>query len=162
MPVGNKGGGSIRKIKHKNGFTLIELMIVMAIICTLSAIAVPNFIRYRQQALETKAIVEIKLIEKEIILFQIDTGYLPGSLADIGLGSLLDPWGNPYEYLNFENVKGKGKMRKDHSLVPVNTDFDLYSMGANGKSSSAFTAQGSRDDIVRANNGQYVGSVSNY
>lgn len=137
-------------------------MIVMAIIGTLSAIAIPNFIRYRQRALEDRAIVEIKQIGTEITLFQVDTGNLPESLADIGLGSLLDPWENPYQYLNCETAKGKGKFRKDHNLVPVNTDFDLYSMGPDGKSQSPFTAQASRDDIVRANNGQYVGSVSNY
>lgn len=134
----------------------------MAIIGTLSAIAIPNFIRYRQRALEARAIVEIKQIGTEITLFQVDTGNLPESLADIGLGSLLDPWENPYQYLNCETAKGKGKFRKDHNLVPVNTDFDLYSMGPDGKSQSPFTAQASRDDIVRANNGQYVGSVSNY
>jgi general secretion pathway protein G len=148
--------------KHKNGFTLLELMIVIAIIGTLSAIAVPNYIRYRQLAFDLKAILEIKQIEKEITLFQIDTGGLPDSLADIGLDTLRDSWGNPYQYLNFETVKGKGKMRKDHSMVPVNTDYDLYSLGPDGKSSSPFTAKSSRDDIVRANNGQYIGSVSNY
>jgi general secretion pathway protein G len=137
-------------------------MIVMGIIGTLAAIAVPNYIRYRQRAFVVKAIVEIRQIGTEITLFQVDTGNLPDSLADIGLGSLLDPWGNPYQYLNFETVKGKGELRKDHNLVPVNTDYDLYSMGQDGKSNSPFTAQASRDDIVRANNGQYVGSVSDY
>jgi general secretion pathway protein G len=137
-------------------------MIVIAIIATLSAIAIPNFIRYRERALEARAISEVKQISTEIILFQIDTGDLPLSLADIGLNTLLDPWKNPYQYLNFETVKGKGQMRKDHNLVPVNSDFDLYSMGSDGKSQSPFTANASRDDIVRANDGQYVGSVSNY
>jgi general secretion pathway protein G len=137
-------------------------MIVIAIIATLSAIAIPNFIRYRERALEARAIVEIKQISTEIILFQSDSGDLPLSLADIGLDTLRDPWGNPYQYLNFETVKGLGQMRKDHNLVPVNSDFDLYSMGADGKSQSPFTANASRDDIVRANDGQYVGSVSNY
>jgi len=35
-------------------------------------------------------------------------------------------------------------------------------MGADGKSTSPFTAQESRDDIVRANDGRFVGLVSNY
>jgi general secretion pathway protein G len=137
-------------------------MIVTAIIGTLSAIAVPSYIGYRQRAFDLNAILEIKQIEKEISLFQIDTGDLPDSLADIGLDTLSDPWGNPYQYLNFDTVKGKGKMRKDHNLVPVNTDYDLYSMGPDGASSSPFTAKSSRDDIVRANNGQYIGPVSDY
>jgi general secretion pathway protein G len=53
-------------------------------------------------------------------------------------------------------------MRKDHLLAPVNADFDLYSMGKDGQSMVPFTAKASRDDIVRANNGGYVGLVSDY
>lgn len=150
---------------YKNwGFTLIELMIVIAIIGTLAGIAIPNYSAYRQRAIEVRIITEMQLIEKEITLFQVDNDALPDSLAEIGLDKLLDAWGNPYQYLNFATIKGKGvgKMRKDHNLVPVNTDYDLYSMGPDGESKSPFTAKASRDDIVRANNGQYIGSVSNY
>ena len=76
---------------------------------------------------------------------------------------------NPYEYLKIEGIekndkekKSVGKMRKDRNMVPVNSDFDLYSKGKDGKSSTPFTAKTSRDDIVRANNGRYVGPVSDY
>jgi len=150
-------------IQNKNsGFTLIEVMIVIAIIGTLAGIAIPSYKKHIEEARLTRIISEIKLIEKEIILFQVDNDALPDNLADIGLDTLKDPWGNPYQYLNFATVKGTGKMRKDHSMVPVNTDYDLYSMGADGKTASPFTAKASRDDIVRANNGQYIGPVSNY
>lgn len=57
---------------------------------------------------------------------------------------------------------GNGKVRKDHNLVPLNTDYDLYSMGEDGASVSPLTAKASRDDIVRANNGRYVGLASDY
>ena len=137
-------------------------MIVIAIIGTLAAIAVPNYISYRQRAVAIKIITEIKLIEREITLFQIDNNALPNSLAEIGLGSMQDPWGNPYQYMNFETLIGDGLKRKDHSTVPVNTDYDLYSMGADGVTAFPFTTAASRDDIVRANNGQYIGLVSNY
>ena len=53
-------------------------------------------------------------------------------------------------------------MRKDHKMVPVNSDFDLYSKGRDGKSQTPFTSKASRDDIVRANNGRYIGLVSGY
>ncbi len=152
------------KFFQKNGFTLIELMIVIAIIGTLAGIAMPNYVSYRQKAINLKVILEIKLIEKEITLFEIDNGGLPNSLADIGLDTLRDPWGNPYRYLNHANVKGKskGEKRKNLNDNPVNTDYDLYSMGPDGKSSTPFRPPASHDDIVRANNGLYVGSVSNY
>jgi hypothetical protein len=50
----------------------------------------------------------------------------------------------------------------DHSLVPINTDFDLYSMGPDGRNSPPLTAKHSRDDIVRANNGAFIGVASDY
>lgn len=52
--------------------------------------------------------------------------------------------------------------RKDHALHPLNTDFDLYSCGKDGETAKPLTAQKSRDDIIRANDGQYIGLASNY
>ena len=52
--------------------------------------------------------------------------------------------------------------RKDRFLVPVNSTFDLYSMGPDGESVPPFTAAKSRDDIVRANDGGYVGRASGF
>jgi len=54
------------------------------------------------------------------------------------------------------------KARIDHQLHPINCDYDLYSKGADGKSTAPLTAKISQDDIIRANNGGYVGLVSNY
>jgi general secretion pathway protein G len=56
----------------------------------------------------------------------------------------------------------KGQARKDHSLVPLNSDYDLYSTGPDGATASPLTAQASRDDILRANNGRFVGPASMY
>jgi general secretion pathway protein G len=47
-------------------------------------------------------------------------------------------------------------------LVPVNSDYDLYSMGPDGDSKPPFTAKASRDDIVRASNGSWIGPVSEF
>jgi general secretion pathway protein G len=74
----------------------------------------------------------------------------------------IDPWGHPYQYLSFSGLKGKGEMRKDKNLVPINSDYDLYSMGPDGESQTPLTAKASRDDIIRANNGGYVGIAENY
>ena len=56
----------------------------------------------------------------------------------------------------------QGKLRKDRFLVPVNSDYDLYSKGQDRKSSTPFTAKASQDDIVRANDGAYVGLASEF
>jgi general secretion pathway protein G len=55
-----------------------------------------------------------------------------------------------------------GQPRKDRFLVPINTDFDLYSMGRDGESVPALTAAKSRDDVVRAANGSYIGLASRF
>jgi general secretion pathway protein G len=72
----------------------------------------------------------------------------------------LDPWGNPYEYLDIEF--GSGTPRKDHALHPIDSDFDLYSKGKDGGRAAPITASQSRDDIVPANDGQFIGLASNY
>jgi len=46
--------------------------------------------------------------------------------------------------------------------VPVNSDFDLYSKGKDKESVAAFTAKMSHDDIVRANNGMFVGLADDF
>jgi general secretion pathway protein G len=142
------------------GFTLLELMIVIAIIGTLAAIAIPNFIGYREKARNTVAITDIKNIERAILAFVGDNKRLPNTLVEAGLGNPSDPWGKPYVYYSVASVP-KGKLRKDKSLVPVNTDYDLYSMGVDGMSAAAFTAKTSQDDIVRANNGAFIGLAKN-
>lgn len=144
------------------GFTLLELIIVIAIVGILAAIAFPTYHSFIEQAKTTRAIAEIGDLEKDIIAWQSDHGELPMNLEEIGKEGLLDPWGNPYQFLNFNTIQGKGKKRKDHNLVPINDDFDLYSLGKDGKSQTPLTAKASRDDIIRANNGSYIGTASGY
>ncbi len=52
--------------------------------------------------------------------------------------------------------------RKDRFLVPINSDYDLYSMGPDGQTSEPLTVPLSRDDIVRASDGAYVGVAENF
>ena len=160
------------------GITLVEVMIVVAIIGILTTIAVPTLINYRNKAQIALVISEIKILEQEIKLFEIKNLRLPDELSEVPLGNINDPWGNPYQYLKIavdaedEDEKGKGKKkdkgekkgkpRKDHFLVPVNSDFDLYSMGKDGKSNATFTAKASHDDILRANDGNFIGLVADF
>lgn len=144
------------------GFTLLELMVVIGIIGLLASIGIPNYYQSIEDAKITKAVGDISVLEKELLAYYVDKEAYPETLEDINRSSLTDPWGNPYQYLNIATAKGKGKMRKDHFLVPINTDFDLYSMGPDGDSQSPLTAKASHDDIIRANNGEYIGEASSY
>jgi type II secretory pathway pseudopilin PulG len=67
------------------------ILIAVAIIGILSAIAVPNYIRYRHNAKVTVAIADIKSIEIAIANNVYDHGELPDSLTDIGKDQLTDP-----------------------------------------------------------------------
>jgi general secretion pathway protein G len=57
---------------------------------------------------------------------------------------------------------GGGQPRKDRFLVPINSDYDLYSMGPDGASTPPLTAKASHDDIIRASDGAYVGVAENF
>lgn len=142
------------------GFSLIELIVIIVILGILATIAIPTYFSFIEKAKITRAISELSDLEGEVLSWQEDHGTLPLTLADIGRDEFLDPWGNPYQFLNFEAVEGQGKKRKDHNLVPINDDFDLYSMGKDGDSKGPLTAKASRDDIIRAHNGQYIGIAS--
>lgn len=131
----------------------------------LASIATPAYRDYQNDIKTTQAIADIQNIERLLEKYYISNNKYPPSLAEAEADQIRDPWGNPYQYLNLSdpNIKGAtGKARKDHNLVPINSDFDLYSMGKDGKSVSPLTAAASRDDIVRANNGRFIGPASKY
>ncbi len=140
------------------GFTLLELTIVTVIIGILASMAVPNVQRVREKALVARAIGDMKAIEVELNQYQANNMLPPDDLTAIERDGLLDPWGNPYAYAKIAGASGgKGAFRKDKFLVPLNSDFDLYSKGPDGKSKAPLAAKDSKDDIIRANDGGYMG-----
>jgi general secretion pathway protein G len=151
-----------RKHNIVHGFTLVEVLIAMAIGLTLAALAIPSILRSIDNARVARAMADIDALEADIEAYDQLNDSLPNTLADIGRDQMLDPWGHPYQYLNFANAKGKGKMRKDRFLVPINSTYDLYSMGKDGQSVPPLTAKVSHDDIIRASDGAYLGLASNY
>lgn len=160
--IGKRRFGYCRQ--YDPGLTMLELMIVIVIIGILSSITIPIFLSSKEKAKLAAAISEIKLLEKMIYNYNIDYGSYPENLNDLSLKTLKDPWGNPYQYLKIEGRtrRGLGPLRKDRGMVPVNTDYDLYSIGKDGQSRTSFRPKVSHDDIVRANNGRYIGLVSEY
>jgi general secretion pathway protein G len=150
--------------RKSSGMTLVEVVIAIAILAILATISTIAYVDYINKARIYAAIDEITAMSTEISSYGMDTGVYPQSLADAGYGGLLDPWGNPYQYLNIRNGGAAviGNARKDKFLVPINTDFDLYSKGSNGQSSTALNSGQSKDDIIRANDGQYIGLAGGF
>jgi general secretion pathway protein G len=148
-------------VKRNAGLSLIEFMLVVTVIVILAVGASLIFNSFVKTARVKKAVSEILSLQTKIKMYEVHDGSFPDSLDDIEGGNMLDPWGNPYQYTNFDNVPS-GQWRKDHNLHPLNTDYDLWSMGIDGESSPPITANASLDDIIRANDGQYVGRATEY
>jgi general secretion pathway protein G len=153
-----------RSAKARAALTIVELLIAIAVVAALAAIAIPQFHGYSERARVKQAVADIQVLEGTIGAYSREYGRPPKQLTFAVDPVPLDPWGNAYQYLDIAGAskKGKGKVRKDKNLVPINSDYDLYSMGADGKSQTPLTAKASRDDVVRANNGKYVGLAEDY
>lgn len=135
--------------KKQGGFSLIEIILVVVIIATLSAMVVPRLTGRSEQARLAAARADIEVnIPTALKLYELDNGYLPTTAQ--GLNSLLqkpstapvpenwngpyleklpvDPWGRPYQY------QSPGTNRPH--------DYDLFSLGKDTNPDSA------KDDVV--------------
>ena len=117
-----------KKFNKNNGFTLIEIMVVLVIIAIMASFVVPSLINRPDQARMTKVKNDILTIESALDLYKLDNAKYPDT--QLGLKALiddednlylkrlpLDPWGSPYQY----------KIPGDNGII------DLYSFGADGK-----------------------------
>ena len=107
--------------RGQGGFTLLEILIVVAILGILATIIVPKIMKRPEEARRTKAKIDIKAIETALNLYRLDNGVYPST--EQGLEALVakpttgvipknwneegyldktpkDPWGNPYAYLS--------------------------------------------------------------
>ena len=138
------------------GFTLIELVVVTAIIGVLATLAIPTYNNFIDRAKNARAKSEVRLLETEINAYRFDIGSLPADLATINRDDLLDPWGNSYVYSN--NPRTIERERFGNLL---NDDYDLFSKGRDGLTpadGSVAPETTGADDLVRGMNGIFVGS----
>src|SRR6185369_6727739 len=68
--------------KNRGGFTLVEIMIVVAIIALLAAIAVPNFLRARKRSQATRILEDLRMIDSAIDQYAIETNKTTGASVD--------------------------------------------------------------------------------
>ncbi len=122
--------GSARKSGQQQGFSLIEIMVVVVIMGVLAALVVPNVMDRPDQARAIAANQDIGAIMQALKLYRLDHGRYPSStegleafVAKQDKGSRYmdrvpnDPWNTPYQYLN----------------PGVHGEIDVFSLGADGK-----------------------------
>jgi len=141
------------------------MLVVIAIIGILVSIALPAYENYQDERDFLQSRQDILAIQKSIDLYYVQNNEFPDSLIDIDMQDVTDPWGSRYYYVNiasFDKKNTSEKLRRDKKLKPVNSDYDLYSAGKDGRTRAPFSAKSSWDDIVRCNNGQYLGYAKDY
>jgi general secretion pathway protein G len=278
--TGTAGADSRRvgQVPHARvrGFTLLELMIVVAILAIIASIAIPQYRSALRSARIVKCKQELRTISQAIDMFLATNHRLPLTLYETEFGGRRDPWGIPYCYLNYSAGAGDGldwavrmglvdpsalvrnaagrrdgrpadavlrapqgpvqatpisrmgrvaqapvvqgpvvrggpvgpvapvasvdpagtlasalgsqlsnadltdlarslgshsmfagiavdsTRRRDKYLFPLNTDYDLFSLGPDGLTATALNNPQSLDDVIRANNGGFFGVASDY
>jgi type IV pilus assembly protein PilA len=78
-----------KQLKGQKGFTLIELMIVVAIIGILAAIAIPNFLQYQMKSRQSEAKTNLQAIKTSEVSFQAERGCYVGVTAELGQPAVL-------------------------------------------------------------------------
>lgn len=128
-----------RRRGRKAGFTLIEILVVIAVLAMLAALVAPNVFQHVGTAKDATARSQIELLGAALDAYRLDNGRYP--TTEQGLDALqrqpvsepipsnwrgpylrkevpVDPWGTPYIYLSPGEVNPRG--------------YDLLSLGADG------------------------------
>ena len=150
-----------RRQKNK-AVTFLEFGVVLLIVTLFYFTLAPAILAMVDKVNSKTTAEDIVDLQDSIDDFFEENGFLPDSLDEIFDPVPRDPWGNPYQYYNHDTANGNGALRKDKNLVPINSDYDLYSMGPDGKTASPLTAAISHDDIIRGRNGAFTGLAIDY
>ena len=143
-------------IRELHGFTLVELLVVVAILAALALVALPAGFNYVEKVRVARCVGDVQAINNEIQSYFIDKGAYPNSLNDIGRGTFLDPWGQPYQYTNV--AAGGAPLWGSIDQLNSANDYDLYSKGPDRQTNTPdYVADTCEDDIVRASDGSFCG-----
>lgn len=144
------------------GWTLLELLIGLAVVGILAALANAGYTAVVEKARVGRAVADIAELDVMIERHLTRHRTYPVSLADVEPRPRVDPWGNPYHYTPFNGPQGIGAARKDRALNPLNRDYDLFSAGRNGTFRTQISQRESLDDVIRARMGGYIGLAEDY
>ena len=147
-------------LRFQHGFTLAETLIATVLLAVGADAVVGGISGQLERTRIERAKQEIGQIESAIEVYRTRHRELPGSLTDLGSAVPLDPWGRSYEYVNFATSGTVGQ--RNYDGLPVNAEYDLYSLGPDGRTDPNLWSEAARDDIVRGRDGSFVGSAADF
>jgi general secretion pathway protein G len=150
------------RVLNERGITLVELIVVCAILGVLALMAIPNYTKVKDIIRGVRAMEEIRGLEKAILANSIERGSLPANLSLLGMGTPVDPWGTDYVYYVIPATPEDPNPARTFITNPLNSDFDLYSKGANRASEPEILTDDSKDDILRSGDGGSVGLAKDF
>jgi prepilin-type N-terminal cleavage/methylation domain-containing protein len=132
-----------RKMRNQRGFTLIELMIVVAIIGILTAIAFPLYANIQARARVAKAQADARTLASAVVVYSAHTGSLPAALDDLTSATVVNgvsagPFINPLPCVP-QNWTGAGS-------CPAGTN--TYSYAAPGDGTFTISASGDSTTVT--------------
>lgn len=135
-------------LKNRKGFTLVEILVVIAMIGILASVIYPKLTSQMDKPKKSKAVIEIKSMknamdvyfaenneyptdEDDVINLMRENGVLNGKFGDIGT---VDPWGNPY-YIKITattyTIWSEGPKTSDDEIDDIYTDQDTIDITVN-------------------------------
>jgi general secretion pathway protein G len=135
---------ALRRANRRSGFTLLEVLVVVAILVILSTVAVVATSRYLEDARKNRAQLQCKSLETVIQSYYLNPqsgNQYPESLQQLlqppfggtsllknGESDLIDPWGKPYQ-VQFTTGPDGAQMPLVHTTAPDQTPISQYGVG---------------------------------
>lgn len=117
-----------RSAARRRGFTLVELMVVIAIIGLLAAVVTVNVMNQMGEARRTKAAADMESISNALKLFKVNMGYYPQQLQDLwqAPANAGRRWKGPY----LEEYPPRDPWDQEYQYQIVGNEYEIISYGA--------------------------------
>lgn len=135
-------------MKRRRTFTLVEILVMLAIIGLIAGLLLPNLHKKHQRALRKSASTEIRVIKHEVLTYHLDMKEFPASLNDL----IKNP-GSPPRPDGVVRVSMMANSRKTHGAAIINTSRRATTAAISTSSASAVTLRRALKAPMRISSG---------